>query len=186
MTESTDTVKKTTQNKTLVIIVAVVIVLAVAGYALKAVSNKASQMVGEKVTEKMIESAAGGNADVDIKDDGMTITTDKGTFTAGTELPADWPNDVPAYTGATVTYSGSSNADEGTGYSAVFSTKDDYTKVAAYYTNELPKQGWAIESTQNITGTTVMAATKDTRTISVAASTTDGETSITIGVASNN
>ncbi len=56
--------------------------------------GKVSDKVGEKVAEKSIEGASGG--DVDISDDGMSIKTKDGEFSskAAKELPKGWPSDI--------------------------------------------------------------------------------------------
>ncbi len=174
---------KKSGNKTLLIVVVILVVLlAVGGLVAKKLSEQASKMVGTKLAEKMIETAAGGKADVDIKDDGLTVRTNEGSFSVGTELPADFPKDIPLYPGAKVTYSGTNSSDNGGGVGATFSTADDYTQVAAFYTRELPANGWTVDSTQNIAGTTVMSAKKDTRTLAVTATTSDGQTAISLGM----
>ena len=147
------------------------------------VSQTASQKMGEQAVENMIESATGGQAEVDIDSDSMTVKTDEGSFSTGTSLPADFPKDAPVYPGSTVTYSGTSNDQEGTTqFAVVLSTNDSNQQVAGYYSTELLAQGWSITSTQNVAGTTAISATKDDRTFSVAAVTEDGITSITLAV----
>ncbi len=56
--------------------------------------GKVSDKVGEKVAEKSIEGASGG--DVDISEDGMSIKTKDGEFSskATKELPKGWPDDI--------------------------------------------------------------------------------------------
>lgn len=60
-----------------------------------------SDDVAEKVAEEALEEAAGGSADVDVDDDGLTVTDDEGnTSTIGTDLPDDFPvDDVPLLEG---------------------------------------------------------------------------------------
>lgn len=58
--------------------------------------GKAAEKVGEKVAEKSLEGVTG--ADVDASDDGVTIKTEDGEFSAKTtdELPDGWPVDLIA------------------------------------------------------------------------------------------
>ncbi|OGG10310.1 hypothetical protein A2154_02625 [Candidatus Gottesmanbacteria bacterium RBG_16_43_7] len=189
--QPTTTGRKTGKNTTIIIVVIVLLLLVAGGFAMQKLTQKTSEMVGQKVGEKvaesMIESAVGGKADVDVSSDGMTVKTDEGSFSTGTSLPPDWPKDVPVYPGSTVTYSGTNNPQTGeTGYSTVLTTNDDSQKVGAYYTKELPAQGWLVTGTQNIADTTVISATKDDRTLSMAAATEEGKTTITLGVSSKN
>ncbi|CAB4689733.1 MAG: hypothetical protein F2667_01750 [Actinobacteria bacterium] len=55
----------------------------------------------ESAAEKAIENASGGDADVDIDDDGnVKIETSDGTFTSGQDLPEGFPTDeVPLIDG---------------------------------------------------------------------------------------
>src|SRR5690349_9105440 len=61
-----------------------------------------------------------------------------GTATTGS-IPADFPKDVPVYAGAGIT----SASTAGGMAVAVLTTADAPEKVAAYYKDELEKQGWS-------------------------------------------
>lgn len=172
---------KSPNTKLVIIIVIVLVALGVIGFIFQKATSSVNQKIGEQMAENMIESATGGQANVDIDSDSMTVTTDEGTFTTGSDLPVDFPSDIPAYPGATAAYSGTSNINsEGTQFAVVLSSTDPYEKVADYYTTQLPAQGWDIESTQKISGTTILGAVKDNRTLSVAVASGDDATSITI------
>lgn len=58
--------------------------------------GKVSDKVGEKVAEKGIEGATGG--DVDVSDDGFSIDTGDGEFSTKStkDLPKSWPSDILA------------------------------------------------------------------------------------------
>lgn len=94
------------------------------------------------------------------------------------KLAADFPKDIPVYTGATVT---SSAVVAGTA-SAVLSTDDAIDKVAAYYKDELGKNGWTTANSMNAGGNTIMRATKEKRQLAVTIGKgQDGKTSISLG-----
>lgn len=188
-TESTSTTgKKSGGNNFVVILVVVVLLLALVGFAVQKVMQKASVMVGQKVGEKVaegiIEKATGGKANVDVDSGNVSVKTKEGSFSTGTSLPSDWSKDVPVYPEATVTYSGSSNAKSGeAGTGAVLTTSDTAQKVRDYYAKELVVQGWSVDATYNANESTVIsAATKDTRTLAVTTDQSDGMTTITLGV----
>ena len=101
------------------------------------------------------------------------------------QLPADFPKDIPVYTGAAVIAGGTATTGAMAGSKgASFSTSDDGAKVADFYKAELTKQGWADVKSMSIPGgmgNTVMA-TKEKRSLSIAIMKgPDGKTMITVG-----
>lgn len=124
-------------------------------------------------------------AAVDMNADGtMEVTTEQGTLTTGTDIPKDWPSDLPTYPGATVQFSGSGMPDAGgkMGWAMVLVTTDTAAKVKAYYVEELPKNGWTIVANLDSQGSIMMGATKGELAMSLTAGTQDGQTAITLGV----
>jgi hypothetical protein len=96
-----------------------------------------------------------------------TYSNGEGTVTVGgNKMPDNWPSDAPAnYSGASITYSGSSNPQTGQAGSAVmYTVKASADDIANYYKTQLTSSGWTIETTANAGGATVIAAKKDTRT----------------------
>ena len=146
--------------------------------------NVFMRSLGRSMVERAIESASNGQADVKIGDDGkMEVKTKDGSFTTGTELSADWPKDVPVYPESTVVFSGSGMGDEGqNGVAAVFQSDDASTDVTSKYKEDLKAQGWTIGTTMQGNGASIFVATKDTRTLSVSIGSSEGKTSITLGV----
>jgi hypothetical protein len=101
-----------------------------------------------------------------------------GTASVGS-IPADFPKDVPVYAGAEVTSASTAGGVVG----AVLMTADAPDKVAAYYADELAKQGWSKPQAVDMAGTHTMTATKDKRRASVTVTKAQsGKTSISIGV----
>jgi hypothetical protein len=168
------------QSRKGLLIIGGIIALIVVGSILKSVSG----FMGRSFVENAIERATNGEANVEMKNDGtMDITTKEGTFSTGQEMPKDWPSDVAAYDGATVTYSASMNkTDETSGSALVLMTKDSANDVKAFYESSLKTNGWSITNTMQGGGTVIMTAEKDGRTLSVAIAEAEGQTSITIGV----
>lgn len=53
------------------------------------------EKAGEKAIEKAIEEGASGDVDVDFDGDQVKVENSDGTFQSGTELPEDFPDDIP-------------------------------------------------------------------------------------------
>jgi hypothetical protein len=138
----------------------------------------------ENAIERAIEQETGQNADVDIRADGsMKVETADGSMETGGDVPSDWPSDAPAYPGATVSFSAKKNPTDGSAGTALSLVTDDTTaEVVDFYTNALKNNGWAVQGTMNAGPTTIMAATKGTRNISIMIAAANDKTSITIGI----
>ncbi len=138
----------------------------------------------QTAVETSMEQAIGNNADVQMNTDGTTqIQTDEGTYTTGQTLPADWPADAPTYANAQILYSASVNATTGQpGAMVMMMTTDTAETVMDFYKTSMASNGWTVSGTMEAGGSTVMTATKDTRAMSLAVSSADGQTSITIGI----
>lgn len=94
------------------------------------------------------------------------------------QLPADFPKDIPVYTGATVV----AGATGAMGKGASFSTADDAAKVADYYEAELKKQGWTDVKKMAAGPATSITATKEKRMLAIGLTKgTDGKTMISVG-----
>jgi len=79
------------------------VILCAAGFAF---SLTACGNATETGLENVIESETGGDVDVDLDgDDGVSIQTEDGSFSSGatTELPEEWPGDVPKPDGLAIT-----------------------------------------------------------------------------------
>ena len=127
--------------------------------------------------------SSGGNVQTNA-DGSTTVHTNDGTaLVGGTTLPKDWPTDAPVYTGATVQYSMATNPANGQpGSAVILQTKDSADTVAAFYAKALKDNGWTVEGTMQAGGATIVGASKGDRAISIAIGSTEGQTTITIGV----
>lgn len=137
-----------------------------------------------KGAEAIVESTTGGQVNYGA-DNSVTYTNEEGSVSTSNTLPANWPSDVPNYPGATVVYSGYSNptdASSGAGAGATFTTPDDNTKVAAYYRDNLVKQGWQIAGESTAASTNIISATKDSRNLAISISRSENLTSIVVGI----
>lgn len=108
-------------------------------FAITGCSKRTIQTEDGKVE---VETGLGG--------DKVTVTTKEGTgeFGAGAELPANWPDDVPVYPGATpygnINISGEEDLET---VAAVLLTNDSIDQMKSFYDKELVANGWKIEGT---------------------------------------
>jgi hypothetical protein len=106
------------------------------------------------------------------------VSTPAGNVATGS-LPADFPKDIPIYTGAGITSASTTGGTVG----AVLTTSDDPAKVASFYKDELAKNGWSKPQAVDMAGTSSISATKEKRRIGVGITKSqDGKTNISIGV----
>lgn len=139
--------------------------------------------IAEEATERMIENQAGENVDVEMRGDAMEITTDDGTMVAGSgELQEGWPEDVPTYPGATVSYSALVSDTGGPGAAAILTTPDAVADVAAHLRAELEGSGWSVTGSYDLGALHSIVAEKDGRVYSAAIQGGENGTTLTIGV----
>lgn len=127
--------------------------------------------------------------DVDRKMDGtVTYSNNEGSVTVGggASMPSNWPSDAPpAYSGATIMYSGTSNPQTGAVGSVVMYTATASIKsVYDYYDSRLKAEGWTVDSSASMAGgTNVIVAKKDTRTFAIyIVDAGNGTVSVTAGI----
>jgi hypothetical protein len=129
--------------------------------------------------------AAGVDADRNM-DGSTTYSNEEGSVTVGgASMPDNWPSDAPQnYAGAQIQYSGNSNPQTGTAGAAVsYTAQGSAAAVTDYYKQELQRNGWTIESTANMNGATVVAATKGDRSFGAyIVDTGNGSVQVTAGL----
>lgn len=115
-----------------------------------------------------------------------TTTSGGGTKATGSgKLPAGWAADAPALqAGAVISYSGSTNPKTGAlGATVVYTVKGTAQNAITYYKAQFTKQGWTFRGQGNAEGSVQLAATKDTRKITVSIlETTPGTLTVTVGI----
>ncbi len=142
-------------NKTLYIIIGILVVLLIGGYFMRG-------------NYGMMRGANGVDVDRNL-DGSTTYKSDYGTVTSGgNKPPAGWPSDAPIYPGASISQSISANSQiVGTEDSLLvnLTTSDSVQMVTDYYRKELVKEGWNIYDAMSKGA--LLFATKDNRMISV-------------------
>ena len=125
--------------------------------------------VQESTMEKKIEQATGGDAEVDLSDDGMKITgkTEEGEYaiTSGeeTEIPEDFPSDVFIYRPSKAVMA----MKVPDGYSVTLTTKDDKAKVVEAYKGQMQAKGWSEEGSMNMGSHSMLVYEKDGRNANI-------------------
>ena len=101
-------------------------------------TEKATEMAAEQVIEHAANTE-GKDVDVDLSGASGTVKTDEGTvqFGEGTQVPADWPADVPVYPGATVQAAMTMESGGVPGHTLSLMTNDPVNKVAEFYRGKL-------------------------------------------------
>ena len=140
---------------------------------------------GGGVKQQVMQNAVGDKGTVTTDGNGaMHVQTSEGSFTAGSNsVPADWPTDAPVYAGSTVTYTASVNPATGKPGNVIMLTSTAATQtVVDFYKSSLKANGWNVTGTMEAAGSSVITATKDDRTLSLAVSGAEGQTSIVLGI----
>lgn len=158
------------------------ITVGVVGLALVVPSIGACGQVAEKASEAAVEQALEGEGqDVDITEDGATVTDDQGNkFTVGADvaLPDNWPAEIPTFDGGTL----SLVSVEGSGrVSAVWVTEASVEEASAAYVGALKAAGYTETSMANANGMVVGTYTGNGYTVNVNTMGADGQTSVMVG-----
>jgi hypothetical protein len=136
----------------------------------------------EAAIEKKIEEASGGDAEVDISDEGMKITgkTEEGEYsmTAGeeAEIPDNFPDDVFIYKPSKAVMA--MKAPEG--HSITLSTDHDIKKVTEAYKKEMEGRGWVEEATATMGERSMLVYKKGDKVTNVTISPSDKGVQISI------
>ena len=137
-------------------IITMAVVLSLVAFLLLSASgcNKIGRRVAESISEETIEEAIeqsieseGGQAEVDISEGEFTVKTEEGetSWGTGTEMPDNFPKDVPLYPDMTPTSSMSGQDDGKEFFFVSFESRDPGEKIYNWYGKELSSGGWAID-----------------------------------------
>ncbi len=101
----------------------------------------------EKAHEKIMETAIGNNADVEMDDEKIVVKTDEGTFTSDATVrtwPKEIPRDVPEFKDGKIVNVSSQIVKEGKNWTLLFEEVDD--KTLNEYEAKLKKNGFKVNS----------------------------------------
>lgn len=124
-----------------------------------------AKKIGTGLVQSVIESKTGVKTNLQDLEKGKMTFTDEKTGTTidvgSTKIPDSFPKDFPIYSGMKLVSSltGEKNL-KGAGYWLTFSSTDSFDKINAYYTSELPKNGWKESASYAAGGTSTKTVTK--------------------------
>jgi hypothetical protein len=111
----------------------------------------------EEAVEQALETELGGDAQVDVDGESLTVDTGDATLTAGSgEVPADFPSAVPLVDGE-VTFAQRSESPESTGWTVQINTPAVPDDVVDELSGALPGAGFTVEPVPGQGGTTLLA-----------------------------
>lgn len=136
-----------------------------------ALSSCSAEDLVERAAERSIENAAGGEADIDFDADSgsFSVDTEEGSFSTGTSLPDDFPDDIPLVDGEVM--SAASADDQGQrGFLVVMYTDGSPEEAAAEAVSLLEAAGFAeTEDLSAMTGLSAAQLGDDTYEVLVSA-----------------
>ena len=122
-------------------------------------------------------------------DQAATTSTDEasGGTSSGVSkaFPVGWPADAPALqSGAKITYSGTIDPKtKVAGPTVVYTVSGTPATAVTFFKSQFSKQGWTFRGQGNVLGSVQLAATKDTRKVTVTIlETRPGVLNVTIGI----
>jgi hypothetical protein len=157
--------------------------------------SKVGERIAESISEEAIESAIeegiegeGGQAEVDISEGEVSITTEEGETSWGlsTELPENFPNVVPLYPNMTPKSTMTWTEDGKDFFIIEFETNDTGEEIYNWYMDKFPAEGWTIDfsSTNTSDGDKYynVTANDGTYVVVIMISVYEGETSVSLDV----
>lgn len=131
--------------------------------------------VAEVATEQAVEAAVGSNADVDLENGTVTVTDENGGSVAigeGTDLPANWPAEIPAFDGGTLVMA---SVDADGAATGMWSTASTGAESVAAYGQALTSAGFTNTSESTLGDLIGGEYTGKGYSVSVVAADADGE-----------
>lgn len=122
--------------------------------------------VTQKTTEKALEKATNGQADVDLSNNSVKVNVNGGSWEVGEKvsLPDGFPSDVYVVDG---TVKSAVTTVAGKAYSVSLTTTKSVADVKALYTSKLKDDGWTVTATASVSGSQMFSAEKGKRTLTV-------------------
>jgi len=173
------TVQPNNTKKIAMGIVALIVLVAVAGFGWNWMQKKSL----EGQLENSLEQAYGGNADVKIGKDyrDISVKTDTGSFSTGgniKSMPAGWPSEIPQYPNSKISTS-MSNSESGSAQLIVaLTTQDPPEKVIAFYELKFDFNGWTNIKSESFGGMFVVSGEKNGHLMAINVHNAGGQTNI--------
>lgn len=114
-----------------------VLAVAMIGFALVATScGAAAEKLSEEAAERALESASGGDVDLDISGDGdeftVNVDSEDGTFSIGSDVELPSELQIPVPDGGSATSAGTQ---EGSAFASITYPIERYDELIAFYDN---------------------------------------------------
>ena len=108
-----------------------------------------ARKASEEAVEKAIEKETGKDTEVDLGEGKVKVKTKGGEteMQTGGNLPQDFPEEFPLYQGAEIKSTLRNESEDKVHFQVFFETSDEFSKVANFYKEKLPKAGYKISST---------------------------------------
>ncbi len=126
-----------------------------------------------------------GNTDTQATSTDTTPATGGGAATGAGTFPAGWPADAPALqSGAKITYSGAIDPETKiVGPMLIYTVSGTPATAVAFFKSQFTAKGWTFRGQGNVLGSVQLAATKDTRRVTVTVlETRPGVLNVTVGI----
>jgi len=126
-----------------------------------------------------------GNTDTQATTTETTTGTTGGSTAGTSNFPAGWPTDAPALqSGAKITYTGAIDPKtKVAGPTVVYTVSGTPATAVTFFKSQFSKQGWTFRGQGNVLGSVQLAATKDTRKVTVTIlETQTGILNVTVGI----
>lgn len=131
------------------------------------ITTGCGQSVAEKMMEKNLENAMGGDAEVDMDGDNIKIETEEGVSLEvgeGVSLPADFPEDIFVVEGEIVSVMKNVM---GAGISVSVLSDKTMTEVKTMYEEKVVEDGWTMTANMSMGEMEMLVATKESRTLNI-------------------
>lgn len=128
------------------------------------VSNKLAKGTAEKFMEKNLERVTGNKVDVKVgqSEDEVeyTFKSEDGSMTVSSksELPDDFPSDIPIYSNCEV--KGSMKISKDDRMTVTFECSDELKNILDFYKREFPEMGWTVSSAYDLEDGGMVSADK--------------------------
>lgn len=143
-----------------------------------------TKKVAEKTAERAIEKNLGGQANVDLGSNQVTIETEQGTYQGGENLsvPSNFPDDIYVIAGKVVALM---NVTDDYSFSLTVVTNQSVAEVKSDYETKLKAQGWSIDMQMDYGDSALVSASKADRTTTVSITNESEGTTVTIVTGKN-
>ncbi|MDX2378667.1 MAG: hypothetical protein QNM02_02770 [Acidimicrobiia bacterium] len=125
-----------------------------------------------------------GDIDIDGSDGGMSIESEDGSieFNSGSDIPDDWPADVPEPEGVTIQSAMTFSEGDGSSIVLTGTTDESPEDWAGAYGSQLEDAGFAEESNFNAGGGVTAFYTRDTMGVAVIVASIGDDTSVSVSI----